>query len=164
MIISIIAAMSRNRVIGRQGTIPWEIPEDMRRFRELTFGHTLIMGRRTYESIGRTLPGRKTVIVTRQAGYSAAECLTAASLGEALRLAEPAAEVFICGGGALYRQALPFTTRIYLTVVNESVSGDTFFPEIPDDEFTVIASEKISASPEAVLTTFVRPPPAAGSR
>jgi dihydrofolate reductase len=156
MIISLIAAMSSNRVIGRHGRIPWHIPEDLRRFRELTFGKTLIMGRRTFESIGRPLPGRKTVIVTRQAGYAPPGCVTATSLAAGLRLAAPAAEVFICGGGDIYLQALPFATRIYLTVVNEAVSGDTFFPEIPADEFDLIASERLAAAPDATLNIFVR--------
>ena len=156
MTVTIIAAMSRNRVIGRQGAIPWHIPEDMRRFRELTYGHALIMGRRTFESIGRPLPGRKNIIVTRQADYSAAGCLTASSLGEALRLAEPAAEVFICGGGEVYRQALPLAAKIYLTVINESVAGDTTFPGIPDDQFDLVTSERISVDHDAVLNVFVR--------
>jgi len=156
MIVSIIAAMSSNRVIGRQGALPWHIPEDLRRFRELTTGHALIMGRKTFESIGRPLPDRKNIIVTRQPAYTAAGCLTAASLDEALRLAEPSAEVFICGGGELYRQAMPFAARIYLTVINESVAGDTTFPEIPADEFAMIASTRISAGPEADLKVFAR--------
>jgi len=158
MIVAIIAAMSSNRVIGRQGTIPWHIPEDLRRFRELTTGHALIMGRKTYESIGRPLPGRKTIIVTRQPAYAAAGCLTAASLDGALRLAEPSAEAFICGGAELYRQALPFAARIYLTVINEAVAGDATFPEIPQDEFALIATTMISLAPEAVLNLFVRKP------
>ena len=158
MIVSIIAAMSRNRVIGRQGAIPWNIPEDMHRFRELTYGHALIMGRRTYESIGRTLPGRKTIIVTRQADYTAAGCLTATSLEEALRLAEPAAEAFICGGGDIYRQALPLAAKIYLTVINAAVAGDTTFPDIPDDQFELITNERISIVHDAILSLFVRKP------
>jgi dihydrofolate reductase len=156
MIVTIIAAMSRNRVIGRQGAIPWDIPEDRRLFRELTYGHPLIMGRRTFETIGRPLPGRKTIIVTRQDDYPATGCLTASSLGEALRLAEPAAEVFICGGGELYRQALPLVAKIYLTVINEPVAGDTTFPDIPDDQFDLITSERISVVHDAVLNVFVR--------
>jgi len=158
MIINLIAAMSSNRVIGSQGTIPWHIPEDMRHFRELTTGHTLIMGRRTYESIGRALPGRVSIIVTGQADYFAAGCLTASSLDEALRLAAPSAQVFICGGGELYRQALPLTARIYLTVIDEIVAGDTTFPEIPVAEFDMVTTTRISAVPDAVLGIYVRKP------
>ncbi len=165
MIVSIIAAMSSNRVIGRQGALPWNIPEDLRRFRELTCGHPLIMGRKTFESINRPLPGRKCIIVTSQADFSVAGCLTASSLEKAIRLAEPAAEVFICGGGEIYRQALLFAARIYLTVINDCYAGDTTFPEIPDDEFELIAQERISAVPDAVQRVFARktPPAAAGS-
>jgi dihydrofolate reductase len=158
MIVSIIAAMGSNRVIGRQNSLPWQIPEDMRRFRELTLGHPLIMGRKTFESIGRPLPGRKCIIVTRQSGYSASGCLTAFSLEEALRLAAPAAEVFICGGGDIYRQALPLAARIYLTVINESYDGDTFFPDIPAAEFDLIAQERLAAAPDAVQSIFERKP------
>jgi dihydrofolate reductase len=156
MVVSIIAAMSSNRVIGRTGTIPWHIPQDMRNFRELTTGHALIMGRKTFESIGRPLPGRINIIVTRQTDYAVTGALTAPSLGEALRLAEPAAEVFICGGGEIYRQALPVADRIYLTEINEAVSGDATFPEIPAAEFELIDSRRIAAAPDAVLKLFVR--------
>jgi dihydrofolate reductase len=158
MIVSIIAAMSSNRVIGRQGAIPWDIPEDRHRFRELTSGHLLIMGRRTFESIGRPLPGRKTIIVTRQTDYAASGCLTAASLKEALRLAEPAAEVFICGGGETYRQALPLAARIYLTVINETIAGDPAFPDIPDAQFDLVSSERLSTVHDALFTVLVRKP------
>jgi dihydrofolate reductase len=156
MSIAIIAAMSSNRTIGRQGAIPWHLPEDLRRFRELTSGHTLIMGRKTFASIGRPLPGRTTIIVSRQADFTAAGCLTAASLEEAIRLTDPADEVFICGGGDLYRQALPLAARIYLTVINEDISGDTTFPLIPASEFAEVTCERISATPEAVLKVYVR--------
>lgn len=158
MIVSIIAAMSSNRTIGRQGALPWHLPEDLRRFREITSGQALIMGRKTFESIGRPLPGRKTIIITRQAGYSAAGCLTASSLDEAICLAEPATEAFICGGGEIYRQAMPLAIKIYLTVINEAVAGDATFPDIPEDEFSVIACERISTAPEAQLTVFARRP------
>lgn len=158
MIISIIAAMSNNRTIGRHGALPWHIPEDLRRFREITSGKALVMGRKTFESIGRPLPGRKTIIITGQAGYSAAGCLTASSLAEAILLAEPSAEAFICGGGEIYRQAMPLATRIYLTVINETVAGDTTFPDIPPDEFSLITCERLSAKPEALLKVFARRP------
>lgn len=156
MTISLIAAMGSNRVIGSRGTIPWHLPQDLRRFRELTLGQTLIMGRRTFESIGRPLPDRVTIVLTRQADYPAAGCLTADSLDRALLLARPAAEVFICGGGTVYRQALPLADRIYLTEIDCAVTGDTFFPEIPAEGFALIASEIIATAPAAVLRTFAR--------
>jgi dihydrofolate reductase len=158
MIISLIAAMGSNRVIGRNGRTPWNLPEDLRRFRELTMGHALIMGRRTFESIGRSLPGRKNIVVTRQTDFVAAGCQTAASLEDAIRLAEHETEVFICGGGELYRQALPMASMIYLTVIEGNFEGDTTFPEIPGDEFTPVSGEMISASPKAVFTIYLRNP------
>ena len=158
MIVSLIAAMSRNRVIGYQGAIPWHLPEDLHRFRALTLGQTLIMGRRTFESIGKPLPGRTTIVLTRQSGYPAAGCLTADSLDRALGLALPAAEVFVCGGGEVYRQALPRADRIYLTEIDCTVCGDSFFPEIPAAEFELVASEIIAAAPSAMLRIFARRP------
>jgi len=139
MIISLVVAMARNRVIGRAGTIPWDLPADRRRFRELTMGHSLIMGRKTFESIGRPLPGRETIVVTRQAGYRAAGCLVAHSLAEALAQARGSDEVFVCGGGELYREALPLAGRLYLTLLAAEVEGDTFFPELPAEQFREVA-------------------------
>lgn len=156
MTVSLIAAMGRNRVIGSQGGIPWHLPQDLRRFRALTLGQTLIMGRRTFESIGRPLPDRTTIVLTRQAAYQAAGCLTAGSLDRALLLARPATVVFICGGGTVYRQTLPLADRIYLTEIDCDVAGDTFFPDIPVEGFELIASEIIATEPIAVFRTFVR--------
>ncbi len=131
MIISIIAAMAKNRVIGKDGTMPWHIPEDLRRFRELTMGHTIIMGRRTFEQIGHPLPGRRNIILTRQLHYGAAGCLVLHSIADALGACADVDEVFICGGGDLYRQTISLADRIYLTVVDGEYAGDTFFPPVP---------------------------------
>ena len=133
MHISIIAAMSENRVIGQRGSIPWDIPADRQRFKSLTMGHPLIMGRQTFESIGRPLPGRTTIILTRQREYRAEGCLVAPDLESALMMTGDADEVFICGGGEVYREALSRAERIYLTVVHGEYEGDAFFPAIPDD-------------------------------
>lgn len=141
MIISIIAAMASNGVIGRDGGLPWNLPEDLRRFRELTTGHTIIMGRKTYESIGRPLPGRRNIVVTRQPRFSAQGVLTAGSLQAALALTAGENEVFICGGGEIYRQALPLADRIYLTFLDSPWPGDTFFPEIPGELFAEVSRE-----------------------
>ncbi len=135
MIISIIAAMAENRVIGRNGRIPWDIPEDRRRFRELTMGHPVIMGRRTFEAIGHPLPGRKNIVLTRQPAFRAEGCLVANSLRSALLACGEAAEVFICGGGELYREALPLAEKVCLTVVHGEFQGDVVFPELPAGEF-----------------------------
>jgi dihydrofolate reductase len=130
--ISIIAAMSENRVIGNGGDIPWDIPADRRRFRELTMGHTVLMGRKTFEAIGRPLEGRRNIVLTSRPGYQASGCIVAASLGEALRICSDAEQVFICGGGGVYLEALPLADEIYLTLVHLVCEGDVFFPSIPD--------------------------------
>jgi len=133
MKISIIAAMAENRVIGRKGTIPWNIPADRRRFRELTMGHPLIMGRKTFESIGRPLPGRANIVLSRQRDFRAKGCIVAASLDDALLACADAEQIFICGGVELYREALPLADYIYLTVVHMECEGDAFFPPIPGE-------------------------------
>jgi dihydrofolate reductase len=142
MIISIIAAMADNRVIGRDNEVPWHIPQDMKRFRSITMGHPVIMGRKTYESIGRPLPGRKNVVLTRNRDYRAAGAVIVHSLSAALDECAGADEIFICGGGEVFREALPLASRIYLTVVHMEATGDTFFPEIPD-EFVETAREDV---------------------
>ena len=133
MIISIIAAMAENRVIGRGDEMPWEIPSELRRFKETTMGHPVIMGRKTFESIGHPLPGRKNIIITRQQDYSPPGGVVVQDLTAALSTCDGADEVFICGGEAVYREAMPFADRIYLTIIDEEFDGDAFFPEIPDD-------------------------------
>lgn len=156
MTVSIIAAMSRNRVIGRDGAIPWSMPADMSRFRELTLGHTVIMGRKTFESIGRPLPGRKNIVVTSRPDYPLSGALRAASFDAALRLAEADGEVFICGGGEIYAQALPLAARIYLTVADFDAAGDTLFPCIPTDEFVALTVERLTVDPPADFILLVR--------
>jgi dihydrofolate reductase len=131
MIIYIIAAVADNRVIGRGGAIPWDIPADRRRFRELTMGHTVIMGRKTFESIGRPLAGRTNIILSRNEAFRADGCSVAGSLEDALLACPGADEVIICGGEGLYRQAIPLAAKIFLTVVHQDCDGDAFFPPIP---------------------------------
>lgn len=135
MRISIIAAMAENRVIGSNGAIPWDLPGDRRRFRELTWGHPVIMGRRTFESIGHPLPGRRNIVLTRRAGYLAEGCVVVHDLRSALEAAGEADELFIIGGGELYREALPLAERVYLTIIHVTAEGDVLFPEIPAGEF-----------------------------
>lgn len=154
--VSIIAAISRNRVIGRGGAIPWSIPADMKRFRELTLGHTVIMGRKTFESIGAPLAGRKNIVVTSQPDYPSQGATTAASLDDALRIAEADGEVFICGGSNIYAEALPLAARIYLTLLDLEIEGDTLFPFIPLDDFAEVKRERISADPPADFIVLVR--------
>jgi dihydrofolate reductase len=145
MRISLIVAVAENGVIGRGGTLPWHLSEDLRRFKQLTMDHTIIMGRRTWESIGRALPGRRTVVVTRQTGYRTgnAEVQIASNLNDALKTAEAAGddEAFIIGGAELYRESLSQASRLYLTRVCAAVEGDTSFPELAWNNWKLIESE-----------------------
>lgn len=150
MRISIIVAAADNGVIGRQGQLPWRISDDLRRFKCLTMGHTIIMGRRTWESIGRALPGRRMVVVSRNRGLQidVAEVEVAASLDKALQFAEASGddEAFIVGGAELYRESLCRADRIYLTRVCATVEGDTSFPEVAWNEWQLIESEEHDAT------------------
>lgn len=128
--IKIIVAMSKNRVIGDSNTLIWHLPEDLKRFRQLTTGNTIVMGRKTYESIGKPLPNRRSIIITRDSDYSAEGCEVVNSLEEALLLSN--SDCFIIGGGEIYRQAIDIADRIYLTLINKEFEGDTSFPELKD--------------------------------
>lgn len=130
MHISLIAALDNRRGIGRDNQLPWRLSADLKRFRELTMGHHLIVGRKTYESIGKPLPGRQMIVISRNAEFSAPGCLVVSSLKDALTLAETRGEteVFVIGGAQIYAQALPLATRLYLTRVAAEVAADTHFP------------------------------------
>ena len=133
MTVTLVAAIARNGVIGADGGIPWHLPDDQRRFKELTIGHVLVMGRVTYESIGRPLPGRTTVVVTRSAGWGSGDdgVLVAPSVAEALALAATVdEEVFVVGGTRVYEEALPFADRLELTWVDAEPEGDARFPAV----------------------------------
>jgi dihydrofolate reductase len=144
MRISIIAAMSANRVIGRQGVIPWKIPGEQKLFKKITHGHAVIMGRKTFESLGRPLADRTNIIVTRQSDYRADGCIVVHDLPGAVACCPvDEDEAFICGGGQLYHEALPLADRIYLTVIPQEITGDTYFPNIPSTEFRVKESKTI---------------------
>lgn len=127
--ISIISAMARERIIGIGNRLPWHLPEDLRHFKRLTMGHHIVMGRKTFESIGRPLPGRTTVILTRDAAYHQPGCLTAASLEAAVAACGEDDEVFFVGGADVYAQALPLADRLYLTEIDAEFAGDARFPE-----------------------------------
>ncbi len=145
MRISLIVAMSENRVIGRDGRLPWHLSADLRRFKQLTMGHTIVMGRKTFESIGRPLPGRTSIVVTRQRDYQPPGVLVAASLDEAQRLAAGETELFYIGGGEIYRQALPRVARIYMTRVHAEIAGDVMFPELAADQWRWIEQSEHAA-------------------
>ena len=131
MIISLLVAMDEARGIGKAGKLPWRLSADMKRFRELTMGHHIIVGRKTFESIGKPLPGRDMIVVTRDESLKPDGCMTARSVEAAIALAEDRGEteVFVCGGAAIYAQALGAAHRIYLNQVHAHVDADTFFPE-----------------------------------
>ncbi len=147
MLISLIAAMAENRVIGDQGAIPWKIPGEQNLFKKITLGHAIIMGRKTYESIGRPLPGRSNIVVTRQRDYHAEGYIVVNDLQSAIQSCPvDEDEAFICGGGQLYYEALPIANRIYLTVIPIQVPGDTYFPEISSSDFRVRESKTIEGA------------------
>lgn len=132
MLISLVVAASDNNVIGKGNALPWHLPDDMKHFRALTDGHVMIMGRKTFDSIGKALPNRKNIVITRQEIDPAAGCDVVHSLEEALALARStgAEEAFIIGGGEIYAQALPLADRVYLTRVHTTIDGDAYFPAI----------------------------------
>jgi len=153
MIISIIAAMSDDRVIGREGKLPWNSPADLARFRSLTMGHTVVMGRRTFEGIGHPLAGRNNIVVSRTGGELEG-CRVVSSLQQALESVSGDDELFVCGGAELYRDALPVSQRIYLTIVHGSYQGDVLFPEIPGDFLELYREELPEAIPPLSFLVF----------
>ena len=141
MTVQVVAAMSANRVIGRDNALPWTLKPDLRRFKELTMGGTLLMGRRTFESIGRALPGRTTIVVTRQPGFAAPGVLVARSIDEALRMA-PGPELFVVGGADVYNQTLGRADRIHLTLLEMECEGDAYFPAVDEATWRLAHEER----------------------
>lgn len=139
--VAIVVAMDRNHVIGREGGLPWHLPSDLRHFKRLTMGRPIIMGRRTHASIGRPLPDRDNIVVTRNPAYHAPGCRIAHSLDEALSLAADAPLACVIGGAALYREALPLASRIYLTEVHADAPGDVRFPHFDRARWCEVARE-----------------------
>ena len=140
MTITVLAAVGANLVIGRAGDMPWHLPQDLAHFKATTMGHTMVMGRKTYDSIGRALPGRRTIVITRQPGWHAPSVEVAHSLPEALALAGPA-DVFVVGGSDVYQQAMPFADQMLLTEIEQSPEGDAFFPAFSPDDWRETARE-----------------------
>lgn len=162
MRVALLAAVAANGVIGRDQGLPWRLPADLRYFKQLTLGHTLVMGRRTWDTVGRPLPGRRTVVVTRQAGWqpaggpwpaAAGTVEVAASLAAGLeraRALEGAAgmgEVFVVGGAEIYREALPAADRLYLTRIEQDFAGDTHFPAFDPDLWRRVACDRRGPEP-----------------
>jgi dihydrofolate reductase len=148
MKISIIAAIGRNRELGKDNKLIWNIQEDLQRFRKITKGHPIIMGRKTFESIGRVLPNRTNIIITRNLSFSFARpglAKLAGSLEDAIKLAQKekgSEEIFIIGGGQIYQQAISLADKLYLTIINASFDADTFFPDYSDFKKVVFEEER----------------------
>jgi dihydrofolate reductase len=143
VIVSLLAAVSENGGIGKDDRLPWHLRADLQRFKRLTMGHHLIMGRKTYESIGRRLPGREMIILSRQRSFHTEGCFQAKTFFQALELAREhgETEVFVIGGEAVFHQALPFAEKMYLTRVHATIDADTFFPQIDADQWELIWEE-----------------------
>lgn len=156
MEVIVIAAMAANRVIGDKGVIPWHIPGELQWFKAVTMGHILIMGRKTHESIGRPLPGRATIVISRDPGRSFPGCAMAASLPAALALCAGREKVFIAGGAQIYTLALPLTDTILLSVLDQEITGDTFFPVIPERDFIETARTVVTGPPPYTRIIYQR--------
>ncbi len=142
--ISILVAMAKNRTIGINNTLPWRCPEDLKHFKALTMGHHMIMGRKTFDSIGKPLPGRTTVVVTRNANLKIEGCLIANSLQQAIELCKGDTEIFVVGGAEIYAQALPLANTLYITEIQQEVEGDAHFPAFNHHEWQESAREVTS--------------------
>lgn len=154
----LVVAMAKNRVIGRDGTIPWDLPEDRKHFVDVTRGHALIMGRATYDSIGRPLPKRRNIVVSRNRDLVIAGAEVVASLPDAIALARTEDDApRIIGGGQLYAEALPQATRIYLTELDDAVEGDAYFPELDAAEWTEVDQRRGQGATYRTLDRAIKP-------
>ena len=147
MLLSVIAAMDRHGVIGTNGRLPWRLSADLRRFRTLTMGKPIVMGRRTHESIGRALPGRRNIVLSRTMNYHATGCDVVESLAAAFKLAGDVPEVVVIGGATVYGEAMRYAKRLYLTEVDAEVAGDVYFPTFDRTAWQVI-SDKLQRADE----------------
>lgn len=148
MRLSLIVAASRNGIIGRQNRLPWRLPADLKRFKSLTLGHPVLMGRKTFESIGKSLPGRTNIVITRRKDYQACGAIVAHSLEDALSSVRDADEAFVIGGAKIYKQALPSADRIYLTRIHQDFEGDTRLFELDPEDWKETARQDIPADAE----------------
>ena len=140
--IAIVVAAAKNNVIGKDNGLIWHLPADLRHFKQMTLGHPMLMGRKTFESIGKPLPGRTSIIITTQKDYAAEGCIVTHSLQAAIEQATQLdEEICIIGGAEIYRQALPLTDKIYLTRIHHSFEGDVFFPELKQEEWETVEQE-----------------------
>lgn len=140
--ISFIVAMDKNRVIGKDNQLPWHLPADLKYFKKITMGHPIVMGRKTHESIGKPLPGRENIIVTRNNTYTADGCIVIHSMDELLQLKERAGEVFVIGGAELFHTLFPYADRLYITQIEHEFEGDTYFPQYKEEDWRLVSSVK----------------------
>lgn len=155
MRIALIVAMSSNGVIGVDNRMPWHLSADLKRFRRITWGKPILMGRRTHESIGKPLPGRQNIVLTTNPDYRAEGCRVVHSPGEALALASDAPEIMVIGGAALYEMFLPLTQRLYLTLIHQEFPGDTCFPEIDWAEWQETQRETVTGDESGLDYSFI---------
>jgi dihydrofolate reductase len=153
MIVSLVAAMAENRVIGKNGRLPWHLPDEIKHFKKLTVDHTVIMGRKTYDEVGRPLPNRRNVVISRNPVFQPTGATVVPTLDEALALGASEEEVFVIGGGEIYALALPRADRLYLTVVHASIEGDTVFPPL-DQSAWMLDDEAFHPSDERHAISF----------
>lgn len=144
-LLSLIVAAADDGIIGRDGRLPWHLPDDLKRFKAITLGHAIVMGRLTYESIGKPLPGRRNIVLSRDPDYHAAGVEVASSLDDALTAVAGDEQVFIIGGGALFIEVLPIIDRIYLTRVHAAVEGDVSFPRLDAERWRLVSEEHHAA-------------------
>jgi dihydrofolate reductase len=162
IIISAIFAMSENRVIGKDNSMPWHISEDLKHFKRTTLGKPIVMGRKQYESVGRALPGRTNIVISRDKNYKADDALVFSNIDEAVSMARGIAandgldEVFIVGGGEIYKQCLPITDRLYMTLIHRKYEGDVLFPELDMEEWKEISSEDFDGDPSYSIKILER--------
>lgn len=157
--LALIVAYTRNRVIGNKGQIPWRIKGEQRRFRELTTGNVVIMGRKSYEEIGRPLPNRFTVVVSNTAKFEAENCTTASSLADAIAKAkelQPGKHIYISGGAGLYKEAIDMVEAMYITEVDAEIEGDTYFPEFDAEDFVKTIDEHVDGEIPYTYVTYTR--------
>ncbi|MDR1225629.1 MAG: dihydrofolate reductase [Prevotellaceae bacterium] len=159
MLISIIVAIAANNGIGKNNRLLWHIPEDLKHFKQITSGHAVIMGRKTFDSIGRYLPNRQNIVITRNAGLRIEGVQCVPSLQAALEVAQ-GSEVFIIGGESIYREALPLAHKLYVTHVQAAPAADTFFPAIAESDWQIVDNEDFEKAPEREFafsfTTYCR--------
>lgn len=153
--IALIVAYAKNQVIGNKGCIPWKIKGEQKRFRELTTGNVVIMGRRSYEEIGKPLPNRTTIVVSNTKNFDAENCMTAKSLAEALKLAGDK-DVYISGGGRIYAEALPLVEKMYITEIDCEIEGDTYFPTFDELLFEKEINQRHEGEIPYTYVTYTR--------